>query len=289
MIIEKFTFTNSREESIEIGNSAPFIMLSNDGTGSGEAEVQMQKSPFQDGSTLVDALIDVRNINIQMVIQANDQADLYEKREQMVRILNPKLKTGILKYNYGSGEKEIEATVETAPVFLSGPGNRTESSQRAMLSFICPNPFWRSIDVFDEEMADWVGGLEFPLEIEEEGLELEREGNNRVDIVNEGHVPTPVQIFFFGPAVNPRIENETTGEFIQVNETLDQGDVLLIDTSRGQNKRVEINGESAWSLIDRLSVFWQLDVGVNTIAYSADTGIGTARVLIQYRNRFAGV
>lgn len=60
-----------------------------------------------------------------------------------------------------------------------------------------------------------------------------------MNIVNDGHVETPIEVEFHGPAENPRVTNLTTGEYVQVNRTLTSDDVLFINTAF-RNKIVEI-------------------------------------------------
>lgn len=68
---------------------------------------------------------------------------------------------------------------------------------------------------------------------------MKRRGDPRVNIVNDGHVETPIEVEFHGPAENPRVTNLTTGEYVQVNRTLTSDDVLFINTAF-RNKIVEI-------------------------------------------------
>ena len=52
------------------------------------------------------------------------------------------------------------------------------------------------------------------------------------EIENEGDVDAPIQIEYVGPAKNPKITNETTGEYIQVNMEIGEKEklVLIIST-----------------------------------------------------------
>ena len=108
-----------------------------------------------------------------------------------------------------------------------------------------------------------------------------------INVVNMGDVETPVKIEFQGPATNPKIENRTTGEYIQVQRNLSLGDTLLLTTDFGA-KRVEINGVNAFHYIDLNSVFWQLRPGDNIVEYSSDEPTEPAAVVISYRNRYVG-
>ncbi len=60
-------FTNSRGESVEFGDS-PFYLQVVEGLGDVSANIQSQKSPYIDGSTYLDALLDEREIELEFVI-----------------------------------------------------------------------------------------------------------------------------------------------------------------------------------------------------------------------------
>ena len=97
---------------------------------------------------------------------------------------------------------------------------------------------------------------------------------------------------FHGPAVNPRVTNLTTGEYVQVNRTLTSDDILYISTMF-RNKVVEIeteNGrEDAFNYIDLGTTFFYLQVGDNMLEYSTENDLNPQSVTISYRKRYLGV
>jgi hypothetical protein len=79
-----------------------------------------------------------------------------------------------------------------------------------------------------------------------------------------------------------------------VNKTLATNEILMIDTTFG-NKTVTLKNKdtgeetNAFGYIDLSSVFLSLDVGTNTLNYSADDmGVETL-VEIRYARRFIGL
>ena len=292
MINEKLIYENSKGQSIQLGNEKPFILVNIAGTGNAEVDVQMQKAPFQDGMTYIDSLMEPREISITALIIAENQEKLFQKRAELQSIFNPKMPPGKLIYDYGDNRKEIEATVSSTPAFLPGE-ERTSISQLVQIELTCPLPFWLSELIQEEPMAAFTGLFMFPLEIpDEEGIEMGAQTEQRT-IENKGDVSAPVRISFTGPALNPRIQNNTTGEFIQVNQELQSGETLHINTALGK-KRVEIEDTegdrvNAFNWIDLDSAFWQLEPGENELEYSADTGQDDATVTIRWQERYVGV
>jgi len=282
--MESIIFTNAYGESVTLGRSHPFILRFLDGSGGAETLVQMQKAPNQDGATYLDTLLEPRSMTFEVIIRADTQTELFEYRRKLARVFNPKLGLGRLVYQYYGGEKEIAAAVELAPVFPSDRDSSGPTFQKSLFTVICPSPFWLDTFTESEEMAAWLGYFKFPLRFP---TRMGAQGSVRT-LNNIGDVEAPVIIEFNGPAVNPKVVNLTTGEFVRVKRTLAEGDKLTIDTTFGR-KRVEINGLNAFNWIDLESTFWQLRPGYNVVEYTADSGQENATVQIKWRNRYSGV
>ncbi len=100
-----------------------------------------------------------------------------------------------------------------------------------MVHLVCPEPFWHDSFCTSRQMSFLMGGLSFPLFL---NSRFSQRSFKRI-LQNIGDVPTPVNITFYGPAVNPIIKNNTTGEFIRVNRELGESDKLIIDTTFGKS------------------------------------------------------
>lgn len=278
-------------ETIEFTNAVGVTyrfsgLVSVEGLGDVEAEIQTQSAPFQDGTTFIDALLTPRYVPIEFVVRGTDYADIRNQRSIIGKALNPKLGLGTLRYISGDTVRQIDAIAESVPFYPDGD-SRGLRFQRGTLTFVCPNPYWRSLDVIEEPTFKPL--FQFPFE----GVfEMGEQRDERI-ITNEGDAPAPLYIEFYGPAVNPVITNVTTGEYIRVNQTLAEGDFMRIDTTDGR-KSVEFvapNGEATnvFNWIDLGSTFFKLAVGDNEIAYSADSDIQGAVVNITYSQRYTAV
>lgn len=283
------TFINSHGNSVVFSKIPPYKLIQIEGTGGLSSDVQMEKAPFQDGSSYIDTLLEPRSVSLEVGIYGNDATDLSAKRSEVSRVFNPKLGVGILRYEYDGGTKELNATVETAPVFLTGGDNSTSKFQRVLINLIAPLPFWLDIETTSEPMTAYLGLFQFPLTFP---TQMGEQGDKQT-FTNHGDVPTPVIIEFNGPATNPKVSNNTTGQYVRVNRTLATGEKLVIETTFG-NKRVEIvsaNGTTTnvFNWIDLNSTFFQLEVGENEIEYTADDGGDGAIVAVTWRNRYIGI
>lgn len=277
---EKLIYENDRGESIEIAYSFPFFLDTFTGADGTEANITKTQSAGQDGTTITNASLADRPLQILGGIRGYSKEEMAEYRAELLRVFNPKLK-GTLEYEYGDIKRQIRCRVESAPRFSRI--NRDYRMQEFLINLIAPNPYWTDEFESGEEIVTWIGGMTFPLKLP---TAFATKGTKIINIRNDGDVETPVKIEFRGPATNPKIENN--GEFIKVNRTILEDDVLTITTEFG-NKRVEINGENAFNWIDLDSVFWQLQPGDNIIKYTSDDEVEDATVKIAYKNRYLGI
>lgn len=272
-------------------NAAPYILAKLEGTGGVDANLQTTKAPGQDGSTIHDVTLENRAVGIEGYVSGTDRENMYKRRMQLASILNPKLGAGALTYQNDYGTKVIHAVPEESPVFAE----RISNYQKFSVTMICPQPFWLDEYGSKEEIALWIGNLEFEIEIPEEGLEMGyRESNLIVNVNNHGDVECGMRIEFTALASveNPSLYNIYTQELIKVKQTLQAGDKLIINTAFG-NKRVELlrGGvkTNVFNYIDLDSTFLQLAPGDNLLRYDAESGIENLDVAIYYRPQYVGV
>jgi len=285
--MQKIVFINANGQSIILGRAKPYLLLSIAGTGAAETDVQMQKAPFQDGQTYIDTLLEPRIVSIEVAILASTQEELHQKRREIAQVFNPKLGPGTLRYEYDGGVREIEATSDLAPVFPTGEGNQAQGFQRALISLICPSPFWLDTETQDEYIGIG-GGLSFPMQFP---LKFANASTNTV-FTNEGDVECPVLIVVKGPAQDVTITNETTGEHITINAALLAGEKLEINTEFG-NKYAELvkadgSRENVLHYISLDSTFWQLQPGDNIISLSGNVD-ESAELYVYWKHRYVGV
>ncbi|GIO57926.1 distal tail protein Dit [Paenibacillus cineris] len=284
--MQKVTFVNTRGESVVFGSSGPYVLQKIDGTANVPADIKSTKSPYQDGSSFVDIQLSDRNISVECFINARSQQELYERRRELTRILNNKMGPGRLVYTNSSRSYVIDAIAEEGAVF----GERYVHANLFTVNFIANDPYWRDENQTVKGLRYEAGGLTFPLRLPTQFAQSSYRGN----FVNSGDVDTPVEIWYQGPATNPVVQNETTGEYIKVNYELKETDTLIINTAFG-NKRVEVlNSDgtrtNVFHWIDLGSTFFQLAPGNNVLKYGSDKDSDqqAATVTIYYNNRYQG-
>lgn len=217
---------------------------------------------------------------------------MYELRRQILRIINPKTynqETGkrgelLLYYTNDYNKYRIYARVENSVDFTERKNNHDKTT----ISFLCLDPYWLDENDTIVDIKSSIGGLRFPLVLPT----IFANTSYYKYIDNKGDTDTPVQIIYTGPALNPKVINETTGEFIKVNMALDEKEKLVINTEDGKqtvNLVTPHETRDVYNNIDLESTFFKLIVGKNLIKYSSDSEISKDTVSVQYVNRYTGV
>lgn len=279
-------YINPSGESIEFSISKPFLLEKISGLSNLTADHITYKGVNQDGEMYKSSTLNVREIEIKFMIIAHSNNELLSLREKANRVFNPKLGEGKLIYSYCDVEREIYCTPDGIPnMFLSGNKKYCQGT----INLLAYNPYWENVIKNGEIISTWIGGWKFKFKLP---FKFKQKGEPRKNIYNEGHMDTPVEVIFKGPAVNPSIINRTTGEFIKVERTLTTDDTLYITTEFG-NKKVEIEKsgvrENAFHYIDLDSTFFQLQVGDNMIEYTTENNLDPQSIEIRYKNRYVGV
>lgn len=271
----------SNNKTLEVGKGKPYRLLHIEGIESPEYEHFISGNTLYDGSTIDYSKIKDRPIMAEIEYTSNNTTS---ERQKIVSFFNLHHK-GQLTINY-NGIKRLAIYAVRSFQFKN-------KSLYEPLSFLvnlyCENPFLIDEYKTEQEISTWIGGLQFPFSLP---FSLKQRGETRQNIYNAGDVEAPIEIIFKGPALNPRVENITTGEFIKINRELTSDDTLYITTHFG-NKRVEVERnntrENAFNYIDLDSTFFSLVVGDNLIEYTTESELISQGVGIRYHNRHLGI
>ena len=283
-LVEKLTYLNEKGQSVEFSVWSPFFCSEISGIDGIKNNIYTSKGAGQDGVTVTGDNLDIRNI----VIQGTVRGDTEKNRLVLLAIVNPKLKAKLIYVNAGV-EKYIDCKVEKAPTITK------EAFPSFLVSFFCANPYWQELVQIKAEIASWLRGFSFPLELVTGGIEMgTRSPSLIVNVINKGDVECGMTVQFTAEATltDPSILNVTTGEYIKILKTMVAGEVLTVTTHFGA-KKVEstLNGitTNAFNFIDLGSTFLQLNVGDNLFKYDAGTNIGNLTVVMYYIPQYLGV
>ena len=278
---------------VEFSLTPPYIIGSVDGTSGVETTILSSSIPGIDGSYLQGIRTESRTVTCFIHVKGSDRKSMYEKRFALAKMLAPSSSPGWLYYFNDYKAMRIRAIPQTSPSFTE----RLHNYNRAELSFWCPSPYWEEPDEKTGHMAYLNEGLTFPFSFGRKGAEnygisfasVQKE----VVLKNAGSVKTPIEVSIKGPAENPAIINETTGEFVGLSHNLQAGETLYINTTRGE-KSVFIQTSDgdvvdAFHYIDPQSIFFELLPGDNLLKYQSQDETEPTQITIRYCERYTGV
>lgn len=281
-------------KTLKVGSDQPIGIVSIEGLESSEYIVHTGSNAVVDGSTTTGKKVDERYIYV--VLKTRDIANKEVYRAQLIHFFNPKYKIK-LYVNYCGSKGMIEGE-------LQGFKPTTEESLwnpfEVLVTLKCPYPFFSDLDNFGKNVAATTPLFAFPLSfLTFNQSKKSRRGQvmsyttltSNVVLFNRGDVETGLEVIFIakrGSVTNPKIINLTTGEFVEVIAEMEQGDEIKVNTNTGK-KNIFLNGESIYKQKNKLSTFFQLHPGDNTVTYTAEVNETNLDVRIFYTPKYLGV
>lgn len=271
------------------------------GLEASEYSISTSENALVDGSTVDGKRILKRPITINAT--ARDTKNNMLTREQLIAFFNPKY-TGKMTVDRNGKQRNIEFELEG---FVISDEKTVDQEVSFVADLICPDPYFKNVDNFGQNMAGKTRLFAFPWRIAKQkyvdvpapykyfgrpwmGMSY-RTLKQEVSLSNDGDVETSVIIQFIasrGSVSNPKITNVKTGEYMRVVCEMAEGDVLEIDTD-DRNQTIELNGVNVYQKIDKRSQPFKLSKGDNYLEYDADRDYTNLDVKLFYTPLYLGV
>jgi hypothetical protein len=204
--------------------------------------------------------------------------DCLEKRRELVSTMHQgRLKT--LTFTT-LDDLELQASVEITN--LLNP--YTQMTKPLMIEMVAPDYrfYSQALQSSVTGTTRLIGGTPIPTAIP---LSLAvTSGSNKLVIINNGHTKSPATFTITGPGTDFIIQNQTTGEILNLNLTLLANETVTITSNiarKGANQNVygSVTGTR-----------WQVAPGSNTVHFDALSGSdGNTSLKIEYRHAYLGV
>ena len=283
------------------GEKQQFGITKITGLEASEYSISTSENALVDGSTVDGKRILKRPITINAT--ARDTKNNVITREQLIAFFNPKY-TGKMTVDRNGKQRNIEFELEG---FVISDEKTVDQEVSFVADLICPDPYFKNVDNFGQNMAGKTRLFAFPWRIAKQkyadvpapykyfgrpwmGMSY-RTLKQEVSLSNDGDVETSVIIQFIasrGSVSNPKITNVKTGEYMRVVCEMAEGDVLEIDTD-DRNQTIELNGVNVYQKIDKRSQPFKLSKGDNYLEYDADRDYTNLDVKLFYTPLYLGV
>ena len=284
MILIEITVENYKGEKTYIAPSQDFFLLNIDGLTPPNATLNTSILAFGDGARINSSRVEAREILITL-------------KPRMPMELNRKK-----LYRYFQIKKSVRLFFKTSysDVYIDGIVKSVEAdlfskNQKVVISIFCENPYFKGIKENRIIMAQADGLFEFPFSIQESGKEFSVvDSIQTVNVINNGDVENGIQIELEanGQVINPIIYEKFSKCAMSFNITLEEAEVLLINTKQNEkNVFLKKNAEKI-NVIDTLndgSGWFTLLTGDNLFSYSAESGAENLTVTLIHNDYYGGI
>jgi hypothetical protein len=286
--MESIKFQNSNGDALEFTRAFPYIYEGSEGLGNPEAEPLIDEGFQQDGVFYYGSLLKPREIVLNLVLKGSTIADTRQKVLYLMDVFSPSLDEGIFEYSNDVGTWKINGAVVEGP--LDVPKTQSPLVRRFEVVLFCKDPAFSFLVPNQAKLEGFINGLTLPTQIPiEVGLTIGSLGPQRT-ITYQGSADSYLLVEFRGEATRPKVQKQETGEFIEVEIELLEGESLFVNTDPNDKdvyKIVDGNRVSAFNYITKESSYPIIKRGANTFNFSAASG--EPEVYLTYYDRFIGV
>ena len=278
------TAENQYGQQLELTHNPAYSVKSVLGIDPPDAIINTTRNAGQDGSVYNSAYMDNRTITITLAINYPVEAN----RIQLYQYFKSKFPV-ILRYKNETRNVYIHGYVQSFQVAYF------DKKETAQITVICPKPHFNGSDLVTENLSNIVSMFEFPFSIEEAGIPIsELSIGHEQAIINLGDIDTGalIRITAMDEVVNPLIYNSTNNTVMKILDTLQESDVVEINSRSGEKSIRKISNGVVTNLISKLSdnsSWFTLVPGVNILSTMADSGSEYINIDFEIIYQYEGV
>ena len=275
---------NERNEELELTHNSAYSIVSTDGFDPPDAVINTITGAGMDGSIYNSSRLEHRTITLTIAINS----PALQNRHNLYKFFAPK---SLVKLTYETEAREqyTEGYVQTSPVDLYA------QKEVVQITVICPNPYLMSPQREVVNFSYIENLFTFPFSIDSEGVAFSNLVRVHETIVtNHGELPVGAvfRLVSHGSVTNPKIFYADTGESMEFDLTMEDGDILTVSTERG-NKYARLMHEGVYSnCIGKLtedSTFFELMAGDCAIVIDATSGAVNIETTVSFEEHYVGV
>lgn len=293
MVTDRRIIVSNKRKTMDI-TEPPYYVENIEGFDTLDVQIVTSQGYGQDEATVLNTYIPPRELEIRGSIHAETTDMMQTLKENIINLFLPK-KEITVNHFYGGRNRTIVAIARKTPAFTF---TNIPSIMRYTIQLQASDPYWRDDSESLVQIANWTGGLRFPLRIPKgRGVTFAVKSPSLIAVVyNSSAIMVGMKFSFIasGTVVNPQLFNINTREFFQVNCTMEDGEVITVQT--GTDKTVTRKKAGITSnyigkidLAGGGSSFMELEPGDNLFRYSAEVGEDMLEVKISFYNKYAGV
>ena len=280
-----------------LDNGTYCYFIGDEGMGMPPAQRIDRRGPAQHGVLDDGFRLEPRQCGLYLEVPAVSRSELYTNRKALLGIFKPWGSYISLRYDLDNGDVR-QLDCHFASDFSLASGDRTGFHQRVAVRLRAPDPSF--YDPSQKSRTFYVvgaDGLSFPI-----GFPIPFSGSiitGGEDLEYVGSWQTYPTIILTGPLQNPRIENVTTGDRLELEYNLIADEVVTIVLTPGA-KTITNNDTPPTNLIGTLSDDSDLGTfhlaahpdatgGINVLTVDAGGATVASKIELEWYNRYIGI
>ena len=274
-------------QKLELTQNSEYDVINIEGLNPVGATINTYKIGVADGEHYNSSYVNMRNI-VLYIVPKNKSNDIETNRLALYKYFRPKHKIR-LYFQHDSRDVFIDGYVETVEISLYS------QLEQFQISVICPQPYFLDISTAQGDFTQIENLFEFPFAIEEEGIEFSRFGQiDDIYINNDGEVETGliISLYAFGSASGIELYLNDTQYFKLGDLSLETGDILTINTNKGEKSVTLLRNGTEINCINYVSkgsTWFTLDIGENKISKIIGSGMESVNIDVSYYIKYIGV
>ncbi len=275
--------TLTAPNGLVLGDGTPYTIVKASGFGSPNVEGARYKNSGRHGITLLRSFWRERIIRLEIKMRANTVVAYGQLRYDLVEAFDlPRQGNGFVTFTTTDGKTLfIDYVNMNAPIdadFI--PGHVTTGY--AVIELIVGDPLIYNSFIQSQSIhPPVIGGVTLPTILP---FAFSASGGSDT-LVNNGNAAIGPTIQIYGPAINPHVQNSTTGLSMSINNTIPDGSYVEINTVE---QTVLLNGTVNW-LNYFEGDFWFLEPGDNIINFSSDDNTPASYAQIIWTDAYTGI
>lgn len=274
---------NKYGQQLKLTGNPAYTIKEIDGINPPDATINTTRNANADGSRFNSSHVNDRQIILNLAINAPTEDN----------------RINLYKYFKNKYPVRIYYSNDTRNVYIDGHCQSIQigffqKKQSAVITILCPEPFFNGSDSVMTDFSNVQSLFEFPFSIEEPIPFSEIIYDAEKTILNGGDVETGAEIFLeaTGYLSNPAIYNTGKSEYFKLNLSMIEGDEIYINTKTGKKEvLLTRNGETS-NIISHLEIgssWFSFDPGDNLFMITADTNPENLSAYCIITNQFEGV
>ena len=284
-MIESLVLKNlDLNRSISINKDSGEYWLDQVDFGQAEGTPQTFKFIDQIGESVYNTTLPPRQIQITGWVASWDEGMVKRLKQELNHFINPKH----LLEAHANGMK-IQFYPRTSIRYSPTYEENNEVICKFLITGFCPYPLFTDENETVVSASYTEPKFMFPLVIPADTGMLfgVRQPSLIAEILNEGDFPVGYIIEFraYGTVTNPILTDIGTQQFIEINKTMESGEIITVDTRQGYRQVIgRVNEvESNYFRYRNFDSSWlTLQQGINSLRYNAESGITALEVYIRF-------